>query len=306
MNQKASKYTSIGLSESKEALRADKFNFIKYLMFTVTSIIGKLFFFSFPLFKLSEYHIVHQIKESQTINFEDAFEDSSQVKTYWTMMLFGLIKLFILLTGLVLISALAYGLIALGTAMDTYELRYQHNFILFFQVVSVILYVIFLFCNSLIYAPVGFLIQSHPEMGLREALSQSKVIFNAYGRGKLFVIRIRLLLRFIAYIVLASAVGLISYIWLTPYYFIGIVIILSILLLQSLPRILLSNQIASTRLYLDLIEDSAYQSLFEANPSPLFDNGLRKEDLLSSLFDEVFENETVSEPVEEPALVEAK
>jgi len=285
---KASNYVFKGLSESKTALKFSKIHLLKYLLLTIASILGKFFFFSYPIFAFSEYHIVNQIREKVLFDLEDVFVDSKSIKKYWTMAVGALIYHFILLSGTLFIGLITYFLTFIGSGLNGFSRIFGLSWVSFFLTICIAVLVVFLAWCSIIFEPIVFYIQSNEDIGFSEAYHQVKAWMSKVGRWKLFVIRLFHWGIFIVYGIIGTVFAIYMYRNWAFFWFIIIATPLGFFIILKLPRLILSNRIASSKLFYDLMNESVYLSLFDQEHTTAFHSSkIRKESVLVALFDEV-------------------
>lgn len=291
MNERISDYVSSSMKEAKAAIKNSDVGFLKYLLFTVTSVIGKLFFFSFPLFALADYEIVNLIRTKKPVSIEAAFADSKSMPKYWKTMLYTLmVQLSLIATALVFIG-LMFGLSYLGKIFDESAGFARYYTVFFVQLGCVILLIVSVIQIALYFAPTLYLIQSHPDMELTEALNQSVKLLSRNGKKQLLIAFFQHFIRFIVLTAISTLVVYFVYNVFVRTFFVIVTIPLAILVLLSIPRLLLSYRITTTKIYDKLLEEATYANLFETEQIAPLSSNIRKEELLTALFDEIIVDE---------------
>ena len=287
MSQRVSQYVSMGMRDSKYVIGAGKGIFFKYFIFSMSSLIGKLFFLSYPLFALGDYHIIKQIEEGKKISLEDAFEDSNVGKKYWTTTHFALVNHIIFLIGMIIIAGLSFGLIQMGYTLDRY-FRFDQGYTVFVsQIISGCIFIVFIIQKQLYFGPVTYLIQSNEDNGLSDTLRQSALIMTNYGKVKLLYIYLYYVIRLLIYGFVSVLLSYGAYVLLPDFWFVFVTILLGVNLLKSMTKIMLAHKISSSKLFVDLIKEATYKSLGDQNRYKVFENKVSKKDILITLFEEM-------------------
>ena len=291
MSLPASHYITRGANVSKTARMKSGTRGITMVFYTLCSLASKLFVFTYPLFALADYHIAGQINDTNSMDLNDAFKDSGYIKKYRSAIQYAWLSTLVLFMGVLLIGLLSLGTIQLGFALDEFFGFPLYYFGLFFQILGIGLLVAFIFAKNMYFAPVVFLIQSRT-MTLSEALRQSSIIMSDAGRLKFFHIQLYHLGKFILYLLVASAIVYGVFLLEMMPLLIVTLIVMAVLLLKALPNIVLSNNVAKTRLFSDLIHETSFVDVTDDASVEAITKQLRKEDVLLKLFDDI--------PSEEP------
>lgn len=293
MSQYTSHYIQTGLKESKTSGQKKKKKTAKHFIYALSSMLGKRFFLSYPLFALADYHMADQIEKTETIDFEKAFEDCKSNGKYWSSVQFSLLKQLILVVGVLLLGLIAYGLSNLGNILDVaydFQSNYAEFTFLVLGATSIFMFIIML---NVHFGSVMYFIQSE-DVGLSEALQKNARIMTKIARTKLLYINLYYLTRFAAYTALSVwVIYWVSSEFTTSWLIITAVVFL-VLLLASIPRLILSHRISSASLFKDMIVETAYVNLEEDAEDSALSEKISKETLLASLFEETDSDETES------------
>lgn len=280
MNQKLLVYIKKGMHDSKSALHNQKPLFFKYFLFVLTSFLGKLFFITYPLFALADIRIAKSIEETGKFELEKSFEDSNLIKTVWTTMLFILLKTLILISGTIILSGLTFMLASFGTTIDSMTTLKGNYMTYFFGSLGVIAIVVFIIMVNLYLGPATYIIQSNDDVGISDVFTKSIEIMNKNGKSTLLLIKIFHLLRFLINLIVCIGLIWVIHIFSNPLIETFCIIILSIVLLLTLPRIVLSNKISSYSLFKKLTDKEDILN----NSTKI---KVKKEELLVTLFDDL-------------------
>lgn len=285
MNQKLSVYIKKGMRASRGAFRHQSQLYFKYCLFLLTSILGKLLFFTYPLYALAEVRIVKTINETGSFEVEKSFEDANSIKKVWTTILYYLVKGLIYLSGIIILSGFTYLLIYLGKTIDEMTTLKKYYVMFAFGIIGGILILLFIIMVHLLFAPATYLIQKYDDIGISDVISKSISIMSRKGKMKLFLIEIMHLLYFLLF-----ASIFLGILWFFESIFLPLVvifcsIIFAIILLIMIPKIILSNKIASICLIEELVNEEAYEDSLNNHDRQKSNIKVKKEDLLISLFD---------------------
>jgi len=282
MISSASHYIDKGTKKAKLFLKQNIWVFFQYGLFCLSALIGKLFCFSYPLFALAELRLSTKIIEEDQIGLDNIYADASDIKKVWHSTIVLAVKLNYLIVGAILFGGLTYGFSVLGKRLDNTFFRYYY-LLPFFIWAGAIGFVIYLLIVVVNFSLTNFLIQQFDDMNISKILEQSKKLMNKKAK-------ITLLLIFLVHVV--KAMISFSICILLPYFifidvkaegFIIVMMIASVLFLFTLPRIILSYQLASTSLFQDLLKEG-YINL-ELSEGDLKAHGKAlKEQLLKTLF----------------------
>lgn len=286
-------------TKSKEAISDPKIGNLKFIIFTITSFIGKLLFLSFPLFALSEYHFIEQIKQAKPCSLEDAFEGAASPKKYWITCQFALIFQGLILTLGLIIFGISLGLDSIGAELDNIMNFNRYYTAWIFQWGAIVIGLILVYQVSLSYAPVVYLIYTNEDITLSEALKESQLMMTGTAKRRLMGIHLTHLVRFMIKAVLGGGLVVAAYFGIPSIFFTLILVLVSIWLLYGVPRLLLSIRISSASLYDALLENASYESLFDASRNKVNPNRIRKEEVLFKLFEDLQPNVTLKPALQE-------
>lgn len=305
MSHKVSHYVRSGLEDSKIAIKKDRKKFGVLVLWNFAAIVGKLFFLSYPIFALGEYHLAHQINKTGQYKLIEALNDSTQPKKYLYALQYSLFFQTLLIAGLILCGGLSYGLIQLGYYFDDIFSISRYYGVFITQIASAVFIILFILSLHFFLTPVAYLMQANSEMNLSLALKESIKIMQGKGKAKLFSTTLYYLGSFAYKSVIILAIGYVFFITSSTGWFILITIILSFIVLSIFTRVMLAYRLALTRLFNDLVEEREYIQL-EEDTIPLMDK-TRKLDLIMRLFndttEEVDQNQESHEEVQNPVEV---
>ncbi len=284
MSQNIAVYIKKGMVASKKALYNQK-QFYIYCLFLLTSLFGKLFFITYPIFALADIRLVKTIEETGNFEVEKTFEDANSIKKVWTMVIFILLKTSLLLSGIVILSGITYWLSYLGEIIDNMTNLDRYYITALFWVLGVAAIILFIIIVNLFSGPAAYIIQTYDDYGISDTLIKSFSIMRKNGKRRLLLINLFHLLRFMINSLICSGLIYIIYQSLSQLVFIFCSISLGIILLLTLPKIILSNKIATISLFSELTADDDSKVLLDSKDSQNIKRKVKKEDLLVTLFD---------------------
>jgi hypothetical protein len=285
MIKRVSEYVSTGMNESKTALKSSKIPRFQLLLFILSTFIGKLFFLSAPLFMMAEYRLVKQVQETHRIRLEDAFADSHRSSVYKTMTLAVLWNQIVIFSGLLLLGLLTFGLSIVAQQFSSYVFPFDWSGLAY--TIGILLGVGFVITIFLWFDPMIFLIHTQENYGLSDAMKKAEEMMTNTGMFKLIMIRLHHLFLILVFAGGGAWLALYAYFSYSVVWFLVFLIPIVLIVFAKVPQILLSQRMACTMLYDDLVEESTYQSLYDQSFKGLDSEKIGKERLLVALFDEL-------------------
>jgi len=278
--------------------------YMRFVLFSLTAIVGKMTFIGLPLFSFAEYKAANQIETDRTVDLNQSFSDTKSVNKYWLALLYALLKGTIIVTVFLIILGLYYGLNLMGVSIDDYLDLERYYSVMIVQVICISLLLVSVSFIHVYFGPVMYLISISDDNGLNEILTQNhKMMTKNNGLFKLMYIWIFFLIRFIVLVAFLSLLGYFAFQYFYDHFFIMTLIIFSLVVFVILPRILVMNRLSSIKLFEHMLENAAYESLFNDEGTTTIVNRIRKEDVLSALFDEIIV-EPATEVVEQDEVEE--
>ena len=297
MIQKASHYLSIGKIFSNKLSKGNKINFLKYMIFNLASMIGKLFPLSFPLFTSADYHITKTFDETNKFDLIQAFDTDQSSHRYWLCVKIALLNMVITITGLLFIGSLSFGLIVLGIQLDD---RFLSNWTLFFQIICGIILIVFLIAKHLYFAPVFYLLNDKQATSIAEIIQLRTKFVNTHTSKKLLHFIFDFMLKTFGLTLLLTGLLILSYSRFWIYWATFNTIIASLVFIVLLTRFMLVHRIAITSLLSDTLKEFEIVNDSESHEKDL-DKPINKElteELLMYFFDEITEMKQQSPHVE--------
>ena len=245
-----------------------KINVIKYYFMALASLVSSIFIFLAPIFSLANIRVAREAKVNKNINVLKSFAASNTAKSYWNVLLVSVFKLILFLSGILLIAVFTAILVLFGIGVSGINTRATNIVCIIFAVPGAIALLIYLFLFPFYVAPMNFIIDKKPSMGISNILYNSVNSVKKTGKRTIFLINLvyyLLLLLFTLVFFLIPVVLLFinSGVYRHNAIFIAGVITLAIVLLPFLyflPRILFARKLAIISLYNDSIELNEYDN----------------------------------------------
>ena len=267
MNQGFVSYFRDANEVSKNVFKK-KINVIKYYFMALASLVSSIFIFLAPIFSLANIRVAREAKVNKNINVLKSFAASNTAKSYWNVLLVSVFKLILFLSGILLIAVFTAILVLFGIGVSGINTRATNIVCIIFAVPGAIALLIYLFLFPFYVAPMNFIIDKKPSMGISNILYNSVNSVKKTGKRTIFLINLvyyLLLLLFTLVFFLIPVVLLFinSGVYRHNAIFIAGVITLAIVLLPFLyflPRILFARKLAIISLYNDSIELNEYDN----------------------------------------------
>ncbi|MDX9808229.1 MAG: hypothetical protein RBS87_06710 [Acholeplasma sp.] len=276
----------VGLEKSKAVFKYHKQGFYPYLMFILMSLLSQLVILINPIFNLAHMTLGLKVRDDQKLSVSTAFDGPQHINTYWSVLLIKIIQWLLVVVVSIVMVGLFFGLQPVAIAVDNFMNYDKYYAVFVLQIlIGVIGGTLIVFIQAY-FEPMIFLIVSNPEAKLSDIFNQNKEMMTFSSLIHLIGIKVAFLSRWIIIALILASVGYYFYPIFNDALFYGLVMISSIILLQSLPKLMLGYRVSSITLFKRLLENASYIRLVETN-KPLFSNQIRKEDILKSLFDEV-------------------
>jgi len=254
MSKKAPGYVFEGLKAMGGILKKDIKIFIGCIIVGITSLFGKLFFITFPIYAFGEYNVINDFNKKNEINLNLIFEDVKTSSKYWTIVRFIIKSRVGTLAGLTLTALLSFGLINVGYGLDDYFGNGNNVNAILFQVISGLLIIVLIICRNIFIEPIVYFLWEKDDIELTEVMKQRQVFKSKLCGLKLFLVQIMYFMIFMVCGVLAGT--LIYLVYLYKFYFLWkiiTIIIVSIVLLLVYGIVSFSYKVSSVRLFEDFM-----------------------------------------------------
>ena len=267
MNQGFVSYFRDANEVSKNVFKK-KINVIKYYFMALASLVSSIFIFLAPIFSLANIRVAREAKVNKNINVLKSFAASNTAKSYWNVLLVSVFKLILFLSGILLIAVFTAILVLFGIGVSGINTRATNIVCIIFAVPGAIALLIYLFLFPFYVAPMNFIIDKKPSMGISNILYNSVNSVKKTGKRTIFLINLVYYLLLLLFTLVFFLIPVVLFFINSGVYrhtaiFIAGVITLAIVLLPFLyflPRILFARKLAIISLYNDSIELNEYDN----------------------------------------------
>ena len=267
MNQGFVSYFRDANEVSKNVFKK-KINVIKYYFMALASLVSSIFIFLAPIFSLANIRVAREAKVNKNINVLKSFAASNTAKSYWNVLLVSVFKLILFLSGILLIAVFTAILVLFGIGVSGINTRATNIVCIIFAVPGAIALLIYLFLFPFYVAPMNFIIDKKPSMGISNILYNSVNSVKKTGKRTIFLINLVYYLLLLLFTLVFFLIPVVLFFINSGVYrhtaiFIAGVITLAIVLipfLYFLPRILFARKLAIISLYNDSIELNEYDN----------------------------------------------
>ena len=297
-------YMKEGLQQAKKTIKGRKVTKYKYVFMLVASFLSKLFILPAPLFIHSRIRLANLAREKNVYEITHSFEDADNPKCYWATIVSMAFKAVLLISGLLFIGAITFGLYFVGSLFATLT-GFQLLSILF-AVPGAIALLVFLIAFSLNFKPVYYYLNTNNDINVGKAFGASTRSMKEQGKRTLF--NINLFFYFILVLYLGVAGFVVYYLMSNPSDSIKVIayialIVFAIFFILFIPKLGIARDIAILALMKDIMIDPEEADDVSLVKEKMLRQGLSKDEFLVSLFDKKIENaeETTDGASEAPA-----
>ena len=189
MNQGFVSYFRDANEVSKNVFKK-RINVIKYYFMALASLVSTIFIFLAPIFSLANIRIAREAKVNRNINVLKSFAASNTAKSYWNVLLVSVFKLILFLSGILLIAVFTAILVLFGIGVSGINTRATNIVCIIFAVPGAIALLIYLFLFPFYVAPMNFIIDKKPSMGISNILYNSVNSVKKTGKRTIFLINL--------------------------------------------------------------------------------------------------------------------
>ncbi|MDE7161200.1 MAG: hypothetical protein K2N65_00410 [Anaeroplasmataceae bacterium] len=309
MNKGCVYYFKEGFKIAKDTFSKDKKNYLKYYLFLIASLIGRLSIVTMPIFNLANVRLIRNVKKNRNVELLNSFEGAENPKKWWRTLVTNSLWLTIVFAGVVIIILCAVQTIPFLMSIQTSPIVYT-VFALLILIVTTIVITVYSLLASLYFLPVNYILDQYPDLSSSMVLKTSFSSMSKDGKGTYIGIA------FLFYL-LSFAFSIVMFIFIFIAVLIGsiagmkgVVIFVSImsgligiLYLLLLPFLSLSQEVAVQLLFDDVVQKpvSEEDNGNESNNQPVLNHvndeskELSSEELLDSLFAEEDKEESADD-----------
>lgn len=296
MTKKARYYLLEGLKTIGEEGIKDIKNFFKHIVFGVTSVVGKIFALSNPLYTFGEFNAIKEYNETGELSFNNIIKDTQDTKKYWTTFRFIVKTHVITIIGTIFLGLISFGLIHLGIAIDNFYNIEIGFYKILFQILSGLTIVFAFIYRNILIESMTFFIWNQEESDIVDAVDQNASFQKNGARLKLFFIQSMYFVANLLYLAISSLIVYQLHInlfyehWIIVGYF-----ILSIGFVILAGFSMLSYKVSSMKLYFDFVDGESTSIMIE-NKTVLSELEIKfSEEAILHYYDEVALQEQVRE-----------
>lgn len=284
-------YSKEGMRTSKKVIKGRKISKMKFLFMVIASFLSRLLILPGPLFTHAKIRLAKSSVDKNVYEITHAFEDADSYKAYWTTMIASFAKVLLLLSGVVFIGAITFGLYFVGTVFA--NMTGITLLGILFAVPGFIALLIYFLGFSLSVRPLNYYINNDNNINVGKAFGASTRSMKEQGKRTLFFID------FFYYLPLALYIGVAFFVSrmliLNPnssIKAIGLVavVLFAIIFLLILPRLGMAHQISTLLLMNDIMIDPEEADDLSLIKEKMVRKGLSKDEFLVELFDKKMEN----------------
>lgn len=188
MNRGFKTYYKEGYKASKETLKK-KGNLLRYNLFIIMSFLTYLVIIFKPVMDMAKTRLLKLVRNDKEITISKAIQASDNAKSFWTCLIGQVVKGLMIasvILAIILVSCLLFLLgIAIYTAASLAEELKILPFI--FAAPGAILIIIILCFIPIATAPIGYVVDTNPNMGVSKVLFASVDALKKDGKRTIFV-----------------------------------------------------------------------------------------------------------------------
>lgn len=267
MDRGYSSYVGFASKYTFRTLRWHTKQKILILFYTLAAFLGKLFFFTRPVFEFTDISLSDMVSQSNSFYISKTLTGIDG-KSYRKLLLFNLIYDLFFLTGLLMILALTAALVGLGISFSTNVQSGIYLGIIFGSPLLVVLLLYFIFA-AIYFSPSASIVKKNPDIDLSDLFYNCFASFKSSGKATLF------LLTFVPTFVDLAIIGL-SLFFLIPaiadsgsavFHLTGVFVALALVLLWLIfvPYLFLIRRVSISKMLYDIaVPDNNVMFAYEA------------------------------------------
>ncbi len=181
-------YLAQGFKRARKTYKKNKSSIISFIFLSIASMIGKLFFFTTPIFQMFDLSIAEDAAESNEFNMFEGFRDSDNPKSVWILMIINLVKAIFIITGLLLIGLLTQFLWLAGLELNDFSRVLHIEF--YFIGPAILAGLVFVTFILTVFAPFTYITKNVENKNLFTVLYNNKMSMNFKMFRKIFSINL--------------------------------------------------------------------------------------------------------------------
>jgi len=295
-------YDFLGRDTAKEYFKKGNHRFRKYYFYFLTSMISKLFGFSYPIFTYGDYQMMKQTEENRDIDYVDFLGLPQTSNEFVHLKRIYHLNLLTTLVGLILFGLIAFGLLSYGETLDAHYTRIGLNTAIVFYTILGVLLAMFFYKKKLFFDPIVYMIIAFPTMPLPEIFRLKKLFMTPHNRRKYSAITLVNLVKIMFFVgVGALLLYLLSFMFWT-HWLIFFGIFLAFILSMMIAKITLSHKLSVFNFCADLKSDFDLTGIKSSEAyAQYLDSQIQKE-LMKKYFSDFFSEKdprSIMTPVKE-------
>ena len=170
MNRRYKFYYRNALKQSGKAIIVNK-GHLKYYIYLLIEMLARLTLIFSPLISLSNIALAKEIKNNGKVNPFKALSSSNTFKSFWAIVLAGILKFLMFLAGLIIFALLTAALGAIGLAIASLSNSIQPAACaILFALPGMIATVVYCIVYPIFFSPVTYIIETNPDLGYGKAM----------------------------------------------------------------------------------------------------------------------------------------
>lgn len=292
MNKGLRAYVKTGLQTSKKIIKDRKVSRFKFLFLNIAAGIARLSLLPWPAFEHALIRMDKQNLEKNTYELTNVFSDTDNPKAYWTSLMTLVIRGILLISGAILIGALAFVLYYIGGMLGVVTGMQALTILL--PLPAFIGLLVWLFGFTIVFTPCMYYLNNNPTLSITKVFNASVRTMKEQGKKTLFfidffyyaILTIYLLVAFLlSYAFLSSANDSLKIIGVL------VAVIFVVIFIFIWPKLGMTNRIAKYSLMADIMLDPDEAEDTVLIKEKMIKQGLSKDEFLVNLFDNKRANE---------------
>lgn len=181
-------YLAEGFKRTRKTYKDNKGLIISFIFLSISSIVGKLFFFTAPIFQMFDLSIAEDAAENNEFNMFEAFRDTDNPKSVWILTILNIALAIFLITGISLICLIGGFLYLAGIELEL--ISNIESVRIYFVIPMAILGAVFVSGLLTVFAPVTYIVKNTEKKDLFTVLYNNKISMNLGVIKKIFSINI--------------------------------------------------------------------------------------------------------------------
>lgn len=287
MKNKYGYYGSFGRKNTWNALGLKLHRYPKFFLYILISFIGKLFGFSYPMFVLSDYGMISQIKENQSFEMMHSIKKSDTKEVEYRLKKLYIYNFLLTIASILIVGAFSAGLYLFFTALNFYSTRYEIYSLLISIVVAIIIISLIFIVKNRYFSILAFLVAYYPDIEFSEIFKIKKRFMSMISIVKACLITLELWIK----ILISAGIGAYFFYYAMTnfyvYWFVMDAFFIVIAFLAILTPSYLVYQVSMYELYNDIALEFSPEAVAQRKEIEIVQEKINRKDLLLAFFTEV-------------------